>query len=39
MAVQRSPSDITPEAGGLEPINFHRLVKPVREYFQDYVLS
>ena len=30
-ALRRAPSKITPDAGGLEPINFHRLVKPVLE--------
>ena len=31
MAMRRPPSKITPEVGGLEPLNFHRLVKPVLE--------
>lgn len=31
VAMQRQPSKIKPEVGGLEPINFHRLVKPVLE--------
>jgi hypothetical protein len=29
VAMQRQPSKIKPEVGGLEPINFYRLVKPV----------
>ncbi len=29
LALRRPPSDIKPDVGGLEPINFHRLVKPV----------
>jgi hypothetical protein len=29
IAFQRAPSKITPDAGGLEPVNFYRLVKPV----------
>jgi hypothetical protein len=29
LASQRDPSKITPEAGGIEPVNFYRLVKPV----------
>ncbi len=29
LAMQRAPSKIKPEVGGIEPINFHRLVKPV----------
>jgi hypothetical protein len=29
LAIHRAPSSIRPEAGGLEPVNFHRLVKPV----------
>jgi len=29
MAIHRAPSSIKPEVGGLEPVNFHRLVKPV----------
>jgi uncharacterized protein (DUF2267 family) len=29
LALRRAPSKIAPEAGGVEPINFHRLVKPV----------
>ncbi len=28
-AFARAPSKLTPEAGGLEPVNFHRLVKPL----------
>jgi hypothetical protein len=28
-AFLRPPSEITPEVGGLEPINFHRIVEPV----------
>jgi hypothetical protein len=28
-ALQRPPSPITPEANGVEPVNFYRLVKPV----------
>jgi hypothetical protein len=31
LALQRDPSPLTPDAGGLEPINYHRLVKPVLE--------
>lgn len=31
LAVQRAPSRIRSEVGGLEPVNFHRLVKPVVE--------
>ena len=31
LAVKRAPSRILPEVGGLEPLNFHRLVKPVVE--------
>jgi len=31
MALRRKPSKIKPEVGGLEPLNFHRLVKPVLE--------
>ncbi len=30
-ALRRAPSPLTPDAGGLEPINYHRLVKPVLE--------
>jgi hypothetical protein len=29
LASRRAPSRIQPEVGGLEPLNFHRLVKPV----------
>lgn len=29
IASKRTPSKITPEAGGVEPINFYRLVKPL----------
>ena len=29
IAFMRSPSKLTPEAGGVEPVNFARLVKPV----------
>jgi len=29
LAMQRAPSKIKPEVGGIEPINFYRLVKPV----------
>ena len=29
LAIQRPPSRLRPEVGGLEPLNFHRLVKPV----------
>jgi hypothetical protein len=29
IAVTRSPSRLTPDAGGVEPVNFARLVKPV----------
>ena len=29
IAMQRQPSKIKPDVGGIEPINFHRLVKPV----------
>jgi hypothetical protein len=29
LALRRAPSKIIPEAGGLEPINFHRLVEPI----------
>jgi hypothetical protein len=29
LAMQRSPSKIAPEVGGVEPVNFHRLVRPV----------
>jgi len=29
LALRRGPSRLVPEAGGLEPINFHRLVKPL----------
>jgi hypothetical protein len=29
LAMQRSPSKIEPEAGGVEPVNFHRLARPV----------
>ncbi|NLE01608.1 MAG: hypothetical protein GX640_17225 [Fibrobacter sp.] len=29
IALKREPSKITPEVGGVEPINFYRLVKPV----------
>jgi hypothetical protein len=29
MAFKRPPSELTPEAGGLEPVTFYRLVKPV----------
>jgi len=29
MAIQRAPSKIEPEVGGVEPMNFYRLVKPV----------
>jgi hypothetical protein len=29
MAMQRPPSTLEPEAGGVEPVNFYRLVKPV----------
>jgi len=28
-AIRRPPSPLTPEPGGLEPVNFYRLVKPV----------
>lgn len=31
IAMRRLPSKIMPEVGGLEPLNFHRLVKPVVE--------
>ena len=31
LASRRAPSKIQPEVGGLEPLNFHRLVKPVVE--------
>ena len=31
LALQRDPSPLMPDAGGLEPINYHRLVKPVLE--------
>ena len=31
LAVHRAPSPIRPEVGGLEPVNFHRLVQPVVE--------
>jgi hypothetical protein len=31
LAMRRKPSKITPEVGSLEPLNFHRLVKPVLE--------
>ncbi|MCX6875215.1 MAG: hypothetical protein NTW21_15625 [Verrucomicrobia bacterium] len=31
LAIRRPPSPIRPEVGGLEPLNFHRLVKPVLE--------
>ena len=31
LAVHRAPSRIVPEVGGLEPVNFHRLVRPVVE--------
>jgi hypothetical protein len=31
LALQRPPSQIMPEAGGREPVNFHRLAKPVLE--------
>jgi hypothetical protein len=27
-ALQRAPSKLVPEVGGVEPVNFHRLVKP-----------
>ena len=29
LAMQRPPSEIAPEVGGVEPLNFHRLVRPV----------
>jgi len=29
LAMQRPPSKIDPEVGGVEPVNFHRLVRPV----------
>lgn len=29
LALKRSPSKLTPDAGGVEPVNFTRLVKPV----------
>ncbi len=29
LALQRAPSELKPEVGGVEPINFHRLVRPV----------
>ena len=29
LAMQRGPSKIEPEVGGVEPVNFHRLVRPV----------
>ena len=31
LALQRPPSRLEPDYGGVEPINFHRLVKPVLE--------
>jgi len=31
IAFMRSPSELTPDAGGVEPVNFARLVKPVFE--------
>jgi hypothetical protein len=31
LATQRPPSKITPEVGGVEPVNFYRLVRPVFE--------
>lgn len=31
LAMRRPPSPITPEVGGVEPLNFHRLVRPVLE--------
>jgi hypothetical protein len=31
LALQRPPSRLDPEVGGVEPINFHRLVRPVFE--------
>jgi hypothetical protein len=31
LAGRRAPSRIRPEVGGLEPLNFHRLVKPIIE--------
>lgn len=31
IALKRPPSPLKPEIGGVEPINFHRLVKPVFE--------
>jgi len=36
LALQRSPSKIEPEVGGVEPVNFHRLVRPV---FDDHCKS
>jgi hypothetical protein len=30
-ALQRAPSELTPEGGVVEPLNFHRLIKPVFE--------
>lgn len=29
LAMQRPPSKIEPEVGGVEPVNFHRLVRPI----------
>jgi hypothetical protein len=29
LAMQRPPSKLKPEVGGVEPVNFHRLVRPV----------
>lgn len=31
LAMQRPPSKLEPEVGGVEPVNFHRLVRPVFE--------
>jgi len=31
LALQRPPSEITPETGIVEPMNFHRLIKPIFE--------
>lgn len=29
LALNRAPSPLTPDAGGVEPVNFYRLVKPI----------
>jgi hypothetical protein len=31
LALRRAPSRLEPEVGGVEPVNFHRLVRPVLE--------